>query len=224
MTVVLRTEAAPGVPALLLRPWIDTDIAALVEVYTDPTLRRWTRFPVTSRQDAARWLRFRHDGWRDRDYLSFAVLEPARTVALPDGQPVDGQPGDARADDGQPFEARTGDGRVVDGRAGEPGTSRLVANVVLKRADPRGRFAEVGYWTAAYARGRGVAPRALEALTGWAFGTFAADGLERLELLHQVDNPASCRVAEKAGYGYERTLPARPPFPNDGHLHARHPR
>ena len=67
-----------------------------------------------------------------------------------------------------------------------------------------------------------MAPRALEALTRWAFDAFAADGLERLELLHQVDNLASCRVAEKSRYRFQRILAAKPPFPRDGHLHARH--
>lgn len=70
-----------------------------------------------------------------------------------------------------------------------------------------------------------MAPRALEALTGWAFDTFdtfEADGLERLELLHQVDNLASCRVAQKSRYDFDATLPAAPPsFPRDGHLHIR---
>ncbi|MGW6916369.1 GNAT family N-acetyltransferase [Kitasatospora sp. NPDC054939] len=102
----------------------------------------------------------------------------------------------------------------------------LVGNVVLKRADPGGPSAEVGYWTAAHARGKGVAPRALEALTAWAFDRLGPDGaqrLERLELLHQVDNPASCRVAEKTGYAFDRVLSALPPeFPLDGHLHVRH--
>ncbi|MFC7548158.1 GNAT family N-acetyltransferase [Plantactinospora sp. GCM10030261] len=98
---------------------------------------------------------------------------------------------------------------------------RLWGNVVLKRPDPAGGSAEVGYWTAAHARGRGVAPQALAALTDWAVDTLAGDGLTRLVLLHQVDNPASCRVADKAGYRFERVLPAEPPFPNDGHLHVR---
>ncbi|MDX2674228.1 GNAT family N-acetyltransferase [Streptomyces sp. NRRL_ISP-5395] len=97
-----------------------------------------------------------------------------------------------------------------------------LGNAVLKRPDPVSGRAEVGYWTTASARGRGVAPRALAALTDWAFTTFAEQGLTRLELLHQVDNEASCRVAEKGGYPLARVIPALPPdYPLDGHVHAR---
>ncbi|WP_326771397.1 GNAT family N-acetyltransferase [Streptomyces sp. NBC_01445] len=99
---------------------------------------------------------------------------------------------------------------------------QLVGNVVLKEVASGKPSAEVGYWTAAHARGRSVAPRALEVLTYWAFDTFGAHGLERLELLHQEDNRASCRVAQKSGYEFDRVLPAAPPsFPLDGHLHIR---
>ncbi|MFI9360915.1 GNAT family N-acetyltransferase [Kitasatospora sp. NPDC053057] len=97
----------------------------------------------------------------------------------------------------------------------------LVGNVVLKRGAPGGERAEVGYWTAAQARGRGVAPRAVEALTGWAFATFAEDGLRRIDLLHEGDNDASCRVAEKSGYTLTEIVPAYPPYPLDGHRHSR---
>ncbi|MGW1293396.1 GNAT family N-acetyltransferase [Streptomyces sp. NPDC002533] len=103
------------------------------------------------------------------------------------------------------------------GREGEP-----LGNIVLKRPDPVSDLAEVGYWTTASARGRGVAPRALAALTDWAFTAFAEQGLTRLELLHQVDNVASCRVAEKCGYPLARVIPALPPdYPLDGHVHVR---
>ncbi|MER5183778.1 GNAT family N-acetyltransferase [Streptomyces sp. NPDC002896] len=104
----------------------------------------------------------------------------------------------------------------------ESAHGQLVGNVVLKGVAPGKASAEVGYWTAAHARGRGVAPRALEALTGWAIDTLGADRLKRLELLHQVDNQASCRVAQKSRYVFETVLPAAPPsFPLDGHLHTR---
>ena len=97
-----------------------------------------------------------------------------------------------------------------------------MGNMVLKEVTPGKSAVEVGYWTVAHARGRGVAPRALNAVSDWAFDTLAADGLERLELLHQVDNVASCRVAEKGRYEFDSVLPAAPPsFPRDGHLHIR---
>ncbi|WP_279339888.1 GNAT family N-acetyltransferase [Sphaerisporangium perillae] len=96
---------------------------------------------------------------------------------------------------------------------------RPVAHILLKELVPGKPSAEVGYWTAADARGRGIAVRALDAVSRWAFETWE---LERLELLHQVDNLASCRVAQKCGYPLEGVLPARPPFPKDGHLHVRH--
>ncbi|MGW2822789.1 GNAT family N-acetyltransferase [Streptomyces sp. NPDC001443] len=105
--------------------------------------------------------------------------------------------------------------RRPDGTEGAP-----AGHVVLKRPVAGAPGAEVGYWTAASARGRGLAPRALAVLVDWAFAAFAEDGLTRLELLHQQDNTASCRVAEKAGFAFTALLPAAPPaFPLDGHLH-----
>ncbi|MFB6870830.1 GNAT family N-acetyltransferase [Streptomyces sp. NPDC056323] len=97
----------------------------------------------------------------------------------------------------------------------------LVGNVALKYPAPATGSAEVGYWTAAPARGRGVAPLALGALGDWAFEAFAGDELTRLDLMHRLDNEASCRVAEKSGYGFVEVLPARPPWPMDGHRHTR---
>ncbi|MGW0082265.1 GNAT family N-acetyltransferase [Streptomyces sp. NPDC003393] len=110
---------------------------------------------------------------------------------------------------------------VLETRHGSP-PARLAGHVVLKEVASVKRSAEVGYWTAAHARGRGVAPRAVEALTGWAFDVLGADALEQLELLHQVDNQASCRVALKSGYDLGTVLSAAPPsFPREGHLHVR---
>ncbi|MFG2368020.1 GNAT family N-acetyltransferase [Streptomyces mirabilis] len=99
---------------------------------------------------------------------------------------------------------------------------QLAGHVILKNVTPGASSAEVGYWTAAHARGRGVAPRALRALTHWAFTAFPDDAPKHLELLHQVDNTASCRVAQKSGYELITTLPAAPPaHPLAGHLHVR---
>ncbi|WP_240762739.1 MULTISPECIES: GNAT family N-acetyltransferase [unclassified Micromonospora] len=78
--------------------------------------------------------------------------------------------------------------------------------------------AAVGYWTAGPARGRGVASGALRALTGWAFTHL---DLHRIELCHAVDNPASCRVATRAGYRWEGTLRESHRY-GDGHRHDEH--
>lgn len=104
--------------------------------------------------------------------------------------------------------------------AGE-GVQQLAGGVVLKRDQPGSATADVGYWTAGHLRGRGVASRALEMLCTFSGRTLADAGLRRWHLLHQVDNPASCRVAEKTGFRFQRILPAQPPFPRDGHLHTR---
>ncbi|MFC4590620.1 GNAT family N-acetyltransferase [Sphaerisporangium corydalis] len=172
MTIHLHADATPGFPALDLRPWETDDIPALIEIYRDPVLRRWTRFPVNDENDAKEWLETQRRGWADRERCGFAVLE-----------------------------------------AGRP-----VAHILLKKLVPGEPSAEVGYWTAAEARGRGIAVRALDAVSRWAFTTL---NLERLDLLHQVDNLASCRVAQKCGYTLEAVLPPHPPFPNPGHLHTR---
>jgi RimJ/RimL family protein N-acetyltransferase len=71
----------------------------------------------------------------------------------------------------------------------------------VDRHDP-GR-AEVGYWVGPWARGEGVAARALGLLSAWALGPL---GLARLDLNASVSNAASLRVAERCGYVREGTL------------------
>ncbi|HEU0103094.1 MAG TPA: GNAT family N-acetyltransferase [Mycobacteriales bacterium] len=56
---------------------------------------------------------------------------------------------------------------------------------------------EIGYWTAPWARRRGVASRAAALLGRWGLEELR---LGRVELLADVDNLASRRVAERAGY------------------------
>ena len=62
---------------------------------------------------------------------------------------------------------------------------------------------EIGYAIDPQARGKGIATRSLELLTRWGF-----DGLEliRIELIIDVENDGSARVAERAGYSFEGVL------------------
>ncbi len=69
--------------------------------------------------------------------------------------------------------------------------------------DDEAAEAELGYMVAAHARGRGVAREALALLTRWAF---EERGILRAYLLIDVDNPASKRVAERAGYTLEGVM------------------
>jgi len=57
--------------------------------------------------------------------------------------------------------------------------------------------AEAAYWLLPEARGRGWIPRALRHMTDWAF---SIAGIARMEVLIDLDNAASRRAAEKAGF------------------------
>lgn len=76
--------------------------------------------------------------------------------------------------------------RATDDLLGVMGLSRVAT-----------RIAVVGYWTAPWARGRGVATRALEAVSAWGLGQ---EGLDRIDLATLPGNRASERVARRAGY------------------------
>jgi RimJ/RimL family protein N-acetyltransferase len=71
------------------------------------------------------------------------------------------------------------------------------------RIERAARTAELGYVVAPEARGRGVATEALRRLTAWAF---EERHMHRLELLISVENEASKKVAERAGYVREGVL------------------
>jgi RimJ/RimL family protein N-acetyltransferase len=69
--------------------------------------------------------------------------------------------------------------------------------------------AEIGYWTAREARGRGLATRALILVRDWAH---EALGHDRIELVIHPENGASRQVAVKAGFSDTGELR----FPNRG--------
>ncbi len=90
---------------------------------------------------------------------------------------------------------------VVDVRG--PVESGVLGSVSVHSIDPVQTDAEIGYWTAPAARGYGVAPVAVDTACRWAFAMLAVD---RIELCHAVENTASARVAEKAGFTFEGRL------------------
>jgi RimJ/RimL family protein N-acetyltransferase len=87
---------------------------------------------------------------------------------------------------------------VVDRSSGE-----LLGSIGVRFPDDG--IAEVGYWIAKEARGRGVATRALVLVAGWVFEN---DEVGRFQLRADTENVASQRVAEKAGFVREGVMRA----------------
>ena len=95
---------------------------------------------------------------------------------------------------------------------------KLLGMVSLKDLDFRNQSAELGYHTAPWARGQGVARTAVGSVVQWGFGAL---DLVRIELLHAVGNAASCRVAERAGFVLEGVTRSSYRY-GDGELHDEH--
>jgi RimJ/RimL family protein N-acetyltransferase len=104
-------------------------------------------------------------------------------------------------------------GRVdgsCDGFAALDGSGAFVGLALVPRIDRDASEVELGYIVAPSFRGRGAATAILGQLTEWAF---AETGAERIELIIDVDNPASERVAERCGYtreGVHRSVHLKP--------------
>jgi len=79
---------------------------------------------------------------------------------------------------------------------------RWVGRVALHRLDLAKGLGKAAYWVLPAARGRRIAPRALDVITRWFFTEI---GLHRIELAHSTANAPSCRVAVRASYAYEGT-------------------
>lgn len=97
----------------------------------------------------------------------------------------------------------------------------LLGRVALKSLILADGKAELAYWMVPSARGGGLCPRAVMALTHWALGK---GGFHRIELEHSTANRASCRVAVKAGFeeeGVRRGAWLHADGWHDVHLHAR---
>ena len=99
--------------------------------------------------------------------------------------------------------------------------SGLLGQISLRRLSLKEGLAEVSYWVLPAARGHRVATRALCTLSTWVFDEL---NLHRVELAHSTLNPASCHVAENAGYtleGVKRSESLHADGWHDMHLHAR---
>lgn len=97
-----------------------------------------------------------------------------------------------------------------------------VGSVSLHRIDAENLTASIGYWTHPDFRRRGCAVQAVRLATNWGMARL---GLQRIELVHSVDNVASCGVADGAGFELEGTVRRAQRYGDgawhDEHIHAR---
>jgi RimJ/RimL family protein N-acetyltransferase len=193
MTVVLDVAADGDQPVLCIRPWLLSDMPDLLAAMAGeyPNNGLWSH--------------------PDLDYLFQQRWSGPRNLEEAELWLSGQQRGWARGD-WLTF-------AVTDASQG-----KAVGHVGLWNRDGgrvgSGEQGEIGYWMATESRGRGIAPAAVRAVTGWAFDHFGSDRLPRIMLVHDVDNAASCRVAAKSGYPFERLSPANPPhWFSDGHIH-----
>jgi RimJ/RimL family protein N-acetyltransferase len=157
MKIVLPAEALVEGPTAL-RPWRDSDLAAVVAACQDPEIPRWTMVPEPyGEADAREYLQIRYDWLHSGISAPFAIVDAADL-------------------------------------------DRLLGSVALMNFNWDHRRAEVGYWLGREARGQGHTTRAVRLICDWGFRTLT---LERIGLRAAVENLASQRVAERAGFTRE---------------------
>jgi RimJ/RimL family protein N-acetyltransferase len=72
-TIIVPPSATAS--GLLLRPWTEQDIPAMVAAYRDPAMRRWLRHPVATAEEAHRIVEARREDRRAGTGFSFAILQ-----------------------------------------------------------------------------------------------------------------------------------------------------
>jgi RimJ/RimL family protein N-acetyltransferase len=93
-------------------------------------------------------------------------------------------------------------------------TGRVSGWVGLFFGEAGASSAEIGYWVAPWAQGRGAATESAGAVVRYAF---AGLGLHRLSLQHAAPHRVSCAVAERLGFVVEGLL--REAWLKDGERH-----
>jgi RimJ/RimL family protein N-acetyltransferase len=136
---------------VLLRPFEQGDVPAIVAACQDPEIPRWTAVPSPyTEADARAWL-------ESDEEETFAIVHKS--------------------------------------------TGELLGWIGVRYSGSG--VGEVGYWVKREARGGGVATRALALVARWAL---EERDLGRFQLRADVENEASQRVAEKAGFVREGVL------------------
>ncbi len=135
--------------------------------------------------------------WRPDD--AGAVFTAAQDPAMHEFLPL---PTPYRRDDAATFVADDqgrGAGSGLGCAITDSTTGELLGSASLRLPRSSDHCAEIGYWVAPTARGRGVAGRATRLLAEWGL----RNGLPRVQLFCAVTNLASARTAMAAGFRFE---------------------
>jgi RimJ/RimL family protein N-acetyltransferase len=97
-------------------------------------------------------------------------------------------------------------GRMLAMTALDANTGDIVGGGILHHLDAERAIVEIGYWVLPHARRRGIATQIARLLAEHAF----ALGVERVAAYVNVDNPASERVLERAGFTREGVVRSMP--------------
>ncbi|MEU4220643.1 GNAT family protein [Actinoplanes sp. NPDC026623] len=145
-------------------------------------------------------LEIREFGPPDAAQVTALVAAGDRT-ALPPGSP--GDVADVDRWLAETVHQRRLDGAGVHLTIVETASGEFVGSVGLRDTDWAAGTTEIGYGVRAGRRGRGYATGAARAVGRWAL---VDGGMRRVQLHARLDNVASVRVAERAGYQREGTL------------------
>jgi Acetyltransferase (GNAT) domain len=177
-----------------LRPWCDSagDVAGLAAAWHDQSVMAANPVPQDASPEAARcWVAGEGDR-RARGLALDLVISPLDDVATRQhqrtGVRIQRIPPISNAGMG------AGGSRRSAGKA--TGGSPVWGEVGLRGFDPVARRAEVGWWLAPEARGRGIAAAAVDLLVGWALA--APLGLRQVWARIDPENEASTSVATRA--------------------------
>jgi RimJ/RimL family protein N-acetyltransferase len=164
----------------------------------EPTLR--LSLPQDGIADGDVVLRFATED--DVDALLAAVADPELREAA--NMPNLG-PEEARASLAH-LPALMASGRMLPMTALDAPTGDIVGGGILHHLDAERAIVEIGYWVLPHARRRGIATQIARLLAEHAF----ALGVERVAAYVNVDNPASERVLDRAGFTREGVVRSMP--------------
>lgn len=102
------------------------------------------------------------------------------------------------------------EGSRLDCAVAENTSGRLVGSASLRLPVQR-RSGEIGYWLATADWGHGYATEAVQTLARFGF----SNGVDRIEIVCEVANAASARVALRAGFAFEAINRSRLPHDQD---------